>query len=1058
MSVAVPPRGEYGHDTMSMTAKAVPGRIRFLHSLRARLLLIVAVAIGPMAVWAVVSATLGQREAIARTQAEVLATARVFAARHESAVNETRALLRALGHAGAVASGDAETCSSLLRETVRQAPMLENMIVTAPNGRVWCSAHPLPSYPINLADRAWFEQAIKTRTFAVGDYQVGRITGNVAVIHAYPHVGPTDVVEWIVSGALDLKWAYQQAALAGLPKEALLFLLDSRGVILVDYPQGSRAGQSVLDTPIERVLSASGQAVFEAPGLEGDAHIFASIPLLVQDRISSHVLIGVPLATALAPTRTEMYRNLTTIGILGLVAAAFAAWLSDRLLARRADRLVAAAVRLEAGDLATRTGLPPAADEIGQLARAFDQMATSLEQSAQELKKEEERWRDLAEAALDGVLVHDGVAILDVNRRLADIFGYEPGELRGATLTRLVPDDHAATLAAYAESHGPRPIRLTGRRKGGETLPIEVSGGRAYYAGAARRVLSIRDISHEAALRSRVQWLSQLVEQSPSSVMVTDTDGKVEYVNARFSETSQYSPEEAIGRNPNILNSGLNPPELFEGLWRTIKDGHVWRGEILNRRKDGTLFWEHEIISPIRDDSGRITHYAAMKEDVTLRKEYEERLLRQAHFDELTGLPNRLLARDRLNGALARATRNDSKVAVIMVDLDGFKKINDTLGHAAGDSLLGIIATRLKGILREADTVARLGGDEFLVILPDLKQDLSADIAGRKILLSCAQPAMIGPHELFVSASLGVALFPDDGDNPDVLIKNADTAMYEAKRAGKNRLMPFRKEAGLRIVRHLALETGLRRALDRNELSLAFQPIMDLATGSVAGAEALLRWKSAELGDVSPAEFIPIAEETDLIQDIGDWVLKESCRAAGELRRSLGRPLFMSINLSARQVDRRILDLVAETLDACSLSPDFLKVEVTESLLVRDIPLTLEIMESMRNLGVGLALDDFGTGYSSLSYIKKYPFSSLKIDQSFIRGVLLDARDRRLFSAIVAMARALGLDITAEGVETPEHLGLVRGERCAYAQGYLFSAPLPFDRFVAFVRDKSFVS
>ena len=1042
---------------MSMTAKAAPSRIRFVHSLRARLLLIVAVAIGPIAVWAMVNATLSQRDVIARTRIDLLHTGRLFAARHESAVNETRALLRALGHAGPVAAGDAETCNSLFRETAKQAPMLENIIVTAPNGRVWCSALPLPSYPVNLADRAWFEHAVKTRAFTVGDYQVARISGNVVVVHAYPHVGVADIVEWVVSAALDLKWAHQQAELADLPKEALLYLLDSRGVILVDYPQGDRVGQSTLDTPIERVLSANRETVFEAPGLDGKINIFAAIPLLVGDRPSSHVVIGVPLATALAPSRAEMLRNLTVIALLGTIAAAFAVWLSDHLLARRADRLVAAAVRLEAGDLAARTGLPAAADEIGHLARAFDQMAVSLEHSAQEKSKEEERWRDLAEASLDGVLVHDGDSILDVNRRLADIFGYEPGELRGAALTGLVPKDHAATLAAYSENLGSQPIRLVGVSKNGATIPIEVTGGQAYYAGASRRVLSIRDISREAALKSRVQWLSQLVEQSPSSVTITDPDGKIEYVNARFTDTSLYSPEEAIGRNPNLLNSGLNPPELFENLWRTLKEGNVWRGEILNRRKDGTLFWEYEIISPIRDDSGRVTHFAAMKEDVTLRKEYEERLLHQAHFDELTGLPNRLLARDRLNGALARAGRSSSKVAVIMADLDGFKKINDTLGHATGDALLGVIATRLKGILREADTVARLGGDEFLVILPDLKQELAADIAGRKILNACAQPAVVGPHEMFVSASLGLALFPDDGDSPDILIKNADTAMYEAKRAGKNRMMPFRKEAGLRIVRHLALETGLHRALERNELSLAFQPIMDLATGSVAGAEALLRWNNAELGEVTPAEFIPIAEETDMIQEIGAWVLDESCRTLSELRRSLGRPLFMSVNLSARQMNTRIVDIIATALDTHGLPPDALKIEVTESLLVRDVPLTLEIMESMRSLGIGLSLDDFGTGYSSLSYIKKYPFSTLKIDQSFIRGVLLDSRDRRLFSAIVAMARALGLDITAEGVETPEHLVLVRGEKCAHSQGFLFSKPLPIDQFAAFMRAKTLI-
>ena len=1039
---------------MNMAAKGTSIRTPFVHTLRARILLVVAVAIVPMAIWAVVGAALSQRQSITRTQNELLATTRVLAARHESIVNETRALLRALGNAGPVAAGDVEACNSLLRETVKQAPMLENMIVTAPNGRVWCSGLPLPAYPINLADRAWFEQAIKTRTFAVSDYQVARITGNVVVVHAYPHIGSTDLVEWIVSGALDLKWVYQQSAFAGLPRDAQLFILDSRGVILVDYPQGRRTGQSVLDTGIEPSLAATEATIFQGTGLDGDGYLFAAIPLFVQERTISHVVVGVPLASISASSRAELLKNLTMIAVLGVIAAGLAIGLADRLLARRTDRLITAATRLEFGDFAARTGLPESPDEIGRLARAFDRMAASLEQSNQEQRKEEERWRDLADATLDGILVHDDAAILDVNRRLAEIFGYEPGELRGALLARLVPDDHAAIIAAYARNRRADPIRLVGRRKDGSLIPVEMSCGQAYYAGTARRVLSVRDISHEAALRSRVQWLSQLVEQSPSSVMITDTNGVIEYVNARFSETSLYAAEEAIGSQSNLLNSGLNPPELFETLWRTVTAGDVWRGEILNRRKDGTLFWEYEVISPIRDDGGRVTHYAAMKEDVTLRKEYEERLLRQAHFDELTGLPNRLLARDRLNGALSRATRDDSKVAVIMLDLDGFKKINDTLGHATGDSLLNIIATRLKGSLREADTVARLGGDEFLLILPDLKQDISADITGRKILNACAQPAMIGPHELFVSASLGIALFPEDGDNSDVLIKNADTAMYEAKRAGKNRMMPFRKEAGLRIARHLALETGLRRTLERKELSLVYQPIMNLATGSVAGAEALLRWHSAELGDVSPTEFISIAEETDLIESIGNWVIHESCRAVGELRHRIGRPLFMSINLSARQVDRLLVDRIAEALDNYAVPPDLLKIEVTESLLMRDARLTLGILESMRNLGVGLSLDDFGTGYSSLSYIKKYPFSSLKIDQSFIRGVLLDARDRRLFSAIVAMARSLGLDVTVEGVETPEHLKLARDERCAYAQGYLYSVPLPFEQFVNFLDRK----
>jgi len=538
--------------------------------------------------------------------------------------------------------------------------------------------------------------------------------------------------------------------------------------------------------------------------------------------------------------------------------------------------------------------------------------------------------------------------------------------------------------------------------------------------------------------------------------MITDTAGKIEYVNARFSQTSLYQSGEAIGQRANILNSGLNPPELFNDLWTTLREGKVWRGEILNRRKDGTLFWEYEVISPIRDGSGAITHYAAMKEDVTLRKEYEERLLRQAHYDELTGLPNRLLARDRLNVALARSHRDHRKVAVMMLDLDGFKKINDTLGHAVGDTLLGEIAQRIKEVLRETDTVARLGGDEFMVILPDLKQEIAADVTGRKILHACSRAATIGPHELFVTASLGITLFPDDGDTPDILIKNADTAMYEAKRAGKNRAAPFRKEAGQRIVRHLAIETGLRRALERNEMSLALQPIIDLSTGHTAGAEALVRWHSTELGAVSPGEFIPVAEESDIIHNIGDWILQEGCRLAAELRKSSERPLFLTINLSARQVDKRIPDLISNALDTHGLPPEMLKIEVTESLLVRDIPLTMDILEAIRTMGIGLALDDFGTGYSSLSYVKNYPFSVLKVDQSFIRDVMRDERDRRLFSAIVAMSRSLGLDVTAEEVETAEHLALVRGEGCKFAQGYYFSVPLPYDRFLDYIKSPAF--
>ncbi len=1045
---------------MSEAAKPAPKRVRFHESLRARLLLIVAIAIGPMLAWAVGDAALTQKEEAARARAETLQAARLFAARHESNVRENQAILRALAHTSEVASGDAEACRILFQSVLKNQPMLMNLVAVGADGYIFCGAKPLPPYPVYLGDRLYIETAIKTKTFTVSDYLVSRVTGDVTTVFAHPHPGPTGDVSWLVIGGMDMTWFKNQIAEANLPPQATVVLTDAHGVILVHRAMSGNGGEdmtgrSVLGTPLEQVLAADQENVFEASAFDGGMHVFASVPLRIGNKATSYVVIGQPFSSAFAPSREKMLANLAAIGVLGLVAAIFAVWLSNRLVAQRADRLLQAVERLEAGDLTARTGMPAARDEIGHLASAFDDMAAALERADGERQREEQRWRDLAEVALDGVLVHDGVRILDANRRLATLFGYDRAELIGAPLTILVADDEAALVQDYAAERREYPAHFTGRRRNGSSGPIEVSGGNAYYRGEARHVLSIRNIETEIALKQRVQWLSQAVEQSPSAVMVTDTEGRIEYVNQRFSEASLYPADEALGRKANLLNSGLNPPELHAGLWKTLKEGEVWRGEILNRRKDGSLFWEYEVISPIRDEAGRVTHYAAMKEDVTLRKEYEERLLHQAHFDELTGLPNRLLARDRLNVALARAERNSEKVAVMMLDLDGFKKINDTLGHAVGDSLLGEISTRLKGVLRETDTVARFGGDEFLIILPDLKQEMAADVTGRKILHACSQPAMIDLHELFVTASLGITLFPEDGDNPDALLRNADTAMYEAKHSGKNRAAPFRKEAGQRIVRHLAIETGLRRALERKELSLVFQPIVDLATGLTAGAEALVRWHNAELGAVGPAEFIPIAEESDIIHEIGDWILREGCRVASELRKTIERPLFITINLSARQVDRRVPDQVAAILDAYALPPELLKIEVTERL-VRDIPLTLEIMESLRTMGVGLSLDDFGTGYSSLSYVKKYPFSVLKIDQSFVRDVMRDPRDRRLFSAIVAMARALGLDVTAEGVETPEHMALVRGQGCDFAQGYYFSVPLPQDRFMAFIRKPAF--
>jgi len=555
------------------------------------------------------------------------------------------------------------------------------------------------------------------------------------------------------------------------------------------------------------------------------------------------------------------------------------------------------------------------------------------------------------------------------------------------------------------------------------------------------------DITERKTTELELKKLSLAVKQSPAAVVITDIQGAIEYINPKFTRITGYTLEEVRGRNPRILQSGNMPPEVYRNLWETISLGDEWHGELENKRKDGSLFWELASISPVRDKAGKITHFICVKEDITERKRYEERLHHMATHDELTGLANRTLLQERLAQSLVRAYGSNRLVAVLLLDLDRFKVINDSLGHDFGDKLLGAVAKRLSKVVRTGDIIARLGGDEFVVLLSEVECASTVEFVANKLLQRLAAPFIIDNREIIVTASMGISLSSPGNDDGTILIRNADIAMYRAKSAG-NHFAFYSPDMNRQIIETMELESALRLALEREEFCLHYQPKVDLASSRITGCEALIRWQHPSRGMVSPTEFIPLAEETGLIVDIGNWVLTEACRQAKVWQTEGLPPLTVAVNLSARQFRKGDLaQSVKSILEQTGLEAQLLDLELTESMIMDDSVGAVRIMQDLKHLGVILSLDDFGTGYSSLNYLRRFPVDTLKIDRSFIGDVANDPSCASVTTSIIAIAHNLKLNTVAEGVETREQLAFLAGCGCDAYQGFVFSKPLPAKRF-----------
>ncbi|MCX7192587.1 MAG: EAL domain-containing protein [Proteobacteria bacterium] len=689
----------------------------------------------------------------------------------------------------------------------------------------------------------------------------------------------------------------------------------------------------------------------------------------------------------------------------------------------------------------------------------FNEKTYGLEREKEVLRRSEALFRTLVERGSDIIaIISDTGLVRFISPSVEQVLGFTTGEITDRHINELIHTDEQAKaemalsgLQIHADGCVPEKLEFRLRHKDGSYRNIEMTGrnltNNPVVAGI---VLNVRDITERKRAEDQLRLTAKVFSNTLEGITITDASGNIIDVNEAYCKICGYTREELIGKNPRMLQSGLQSRSFYESMWQSITASGHWAGELWNRKKDGEVYAEWLSVAAIANEAGQVTHYAGIASDITLIKHHEKQLERIAHYDALTGIPNRTLLGDRMKQGIARTSREQNMMAICYLDLDGFKPINDTMGHEAGDHVLIEIAQRIQNTIRGGDTVARLGGDEFVILLQGLERGEECSRTLHRLLAAIAEPIEMMSTSIVVNASIGVSVYPLDDEDSDTLLRHADQAMYVAKQSGKNRFHIYDPALDQRARSQHELQNKIRQGLLNNEFELYYQPKINMLDRQLIGAEALIRWNHPEMGLLSPARFLPAIESSELDIELGEWVLASALQQM-EAWCVAGLDVEISVNISAHHLESAnfVEKLQQQLLRHPDIPAHRFQIEVLETAALEDIGEVSIIIEACKKLGVSFALDDFGTGYSSLSYLSRLPVDVLKIDQSFMRNLTTNKGDHAIVLGIIALSRAFELKTVAEGIETEEQFNLLLEMGCDIGQGYAIARPMPAARLMA---------
>ena len=795
--------------------------------------------------------------------------------------------------------------------------------------------------------------------------------------------------------------------------------------------------------------------------LHTDEYFAAMFPLDLDDGRALFFILGLDKENLSGSLDAFEQSIFVVLFLSGLIVVPMGLLFARRSIIHPVTKLTDFAESLASGEMPKLNGFS-SKDELGRLAGAFNSMAEAIHLREESLRSKQREIEGIIENAPSMISMKspDGKYLM-VNHLFVKLFDLSRDEIVGCTDMDIFPEETALEFRK-------NDLQIIESKKAsqfeesvvqGEVLHTYISN-KFPLIGNGDEVIAIcsiaTDITERKNAELKLSLAKNIIDNANEAIVVTNLDANIEEINDAYEKVSGYSREEVIGKNPNLLQSGYHDKQFYDDMWKVVREKGRWEGEMWDRRKDGEIYPKYLSISTVFDDADKPSKYVGIFSDITERKETEKQLRHLAYFDALTGLPNRVMLYDRLHQAILSAKRNDNLFAVMMLDLDRFKYVNDTLGHDAGDELLVAVAEQLKSLVRETDTVARIGGDEFKIILSDIKNADEASVVAQKIIDNLKRPIRIKGRPVNIGASIGIAICPADGEEIDQLIKFADLALYKAKGSGRNCYQYFSNDLQVKVFDHIEMESDMQKAIAMGEFVLHYQPKINLSNGALSGMESLIRWQHPEKGLVPPDDFIPFSEETGLIIPLGEWILNTACRQLQVWSEKQDQPLSLAINLSAIQFQQAdLISMMKKIIDDHGIDPGHLELEITESMVMTDVDKAIETMEQLRELGLRLAIDDFGTGYSSLSYLKRFPINTLKIDKSFVQELTVDSEDAAIVRAIISMAEDLGVDVVAEGVETKEQLDFLTRHGCQYVQGYYFSKPLDVVQFGEYINKDS---